>query len=74
MNLVECLEAYGWKRGDKCKDEIDDYNECAFAIKQMKRVVEMEKERKKQWKSKDNPRKEYYAEPPKIDSFEDVYR
>ncbi|XP_067135244.1 NADH dehydrogenase [ubiquinone] iron-sulfur protein 5 [Centruroides vittatus] len=75
MNVVECLEAYGLRKGKKkCKDEIDDYNECTFALKQLKRVMEMEAERKRRWKNKERAGKEYYAPPPKIDSFEDVYQ
>lgn len=38
MNMIDCLEAYGMVMGSrKCRDLIDDFQECAGQKKQMKR-------------------------------------
>lgn len=38
LNMVECLEAYGTDRGlTKCKDLIEDFQECAGMKKQLLR-------------------------------------
>ncbi|CAG2115317.1 unnamed protein product [Medioppia subpectinata] len=49
LNAVECLEAYGAKRGRRvCSRYLDDYQECIRGYKQSQRVNEMTKERLKQ--------------------------
>lgn len=39
LNMMECLEAYGLDKGKlRCKDLIEDFQECASKNKQMMRV------------------------------------
>lgn len=38
MNMIDCLEAYGMDMGaKKCRDLIEDFQECAGRRKQMQR-------------------------------------
>lgn len=38
MNMMECMEAYGYDKGKvKCADLIDDFNECHSMTKQVLR-------------------------------------
>lgn len=40
MNMMDCLEAYGMNRGQtKCKDLMEDFQECVGMRKQMLRMV-----------------------------------
>lgn len=67
MQLALCKEAYGLHRAqEKCKDEYDDFRECAFGFKQLRRVQLMNEERKKLQKGQ---LAEPYAEPPPLDSL-----
>jgi NADH dehydrogenase (ubiquinone) Fe-S protein 5 len=39
MKMMDCLEAYGMDRGTrKCKDLIEDFQECAGMKKQLARI------------------------------------
>ncbi|KAJ6647622.1 NADH dehydrogenase [ubiquinone] iron-sulfur protein 5 [Pseudolycoriella hygida] len=68
MNMIDCLEAYGLHMGSKkCKDLIDDFQECASRNKQVQRVQAMRMERHRQYYFGD--RKEHFAEPPKEDAY-----
>lgn len=49
QDSLECLEAYGSRRGKKlCKNFLDDYRECMFNFLQRERVFQMKRERIKQ--------------------------
>lgn len=40
MQLALCKEAYGLHRAqEKCKNEYDDFRECAFGFKQVRRCI-----------------------------------
>lgn len=68
MDMMECLEAYGFDKGQKkCKDLIDDFKECSMVIKQDLRIAAMEKERSRQWWA--GERKEKFSPPPREDAF-----
>jgi len=48
--MLDCYEAYGQKRApEKCKLLYQDFSECAYKWKQLSRVAEMKRERRKQW-------------------------
>ncbi|CAG9797531.1 unnamed protein product [Chironomus riparius] len=69
LDVVECLEAYGQDRGKlKCRDLIEDFNECLTMTKRTMRALAMRNERTKQYWS--GELKEKYQNPgPRIDSF-----
>lgn len=69
IRMMECYEAYGVVKGDeKCKDLVDDFNECFAMNKQSMRTEAMRIERHKQWWRGDLP--EHYQKPgPRVDSF-----
>ncbi|XP_037038881.1 uncharacterized protein LOC119076317 [Bradysia coprophila] len=68
MNMIDCLEAYGMHMGSKkCKDLIEDFQECSGQQKQLKRVEAMRNERHRQYYFGD--RKEHYAPGPKEDAY-----
>ncbi|OTF70881.1 NADH:ubiquinone oxidoreductase-like protein [Euroglyphus maynei] len=49
QDTLECLEAYGVRRGHKlCKDFLDDYTECMLQFMQKERNYLMKRERLKQ--------------------------
>uniref|UniRef100_U5ER62 Putative mitochondrial respiratory chain complex i n=1 Tax=Corethrella appendiculata TaxID=1370023 RepID=U5ER62_9DIPT len=70
MAAVDCLEAYGTERGaKKCKDLIEDFNECATRKKQFMRMEAMRNERHRQWWTGERKPKDHYAKPPKVDAY-----
>ncbi|XP_069681988.1 NADH dehydrogenase [ubiquinone] iron-sulfur protein 5 [Periplaneta americana] len=70
MRVMNCLEAYGADRGmKKCKDLIDDFQECSTRKKQMLRVAAMKEERERQYKAGERSKQDRYAEAPRIDAY-----
>lgn len=68
MQLSLCKEAYGLHRSEKlCRDEYEDFRECIFGFKQMRRAQLIQEERKKLYKS--GELKDQYAEAPPLDSL-----
>lgn len=69
MQMMECMEAYGAVQGKvKCKDLLDDFQECYLQNKQRNRSLEMRMERHRQWFA--GERKEHYQQPgPRVDSY-----
>lgn len=68
MDMMECLEAYGYDKGlTKCKDLCDDFKECLYMKKQMLRIEAMQKERARQYRA--GERKVQYSPPPKEDAY-----
>lgn len=69
LQMMECLEAYGTDKGKiKCRDIIDDFQECFSRNKQQMRFVAMRMERHRQWFNGD--RKEHYqTKTPRVDSL-----
>lgn len=68
LQYVDCLEAYGYHRGkDKCRLILEDMYECAMKIKRMRRIMLMNEERHRQFKS--GERNKLYEECPPLDLF-----
>lgn len=68
MDMTQCLEAYGYDKGQKkCKDLIDDFKECTLMTKQNLRVEAMEKERARQYRAGERAVK--FSPPPKRDAY-----
>ncbi|CAM1293667.1 Uncharacterised protein g802 [Pycnogonum litorale] len=66
LTAMECIEAYGYHHSKtKCEAYIDDWNECRFLHKQMKRIHLMKEERKKQYAA--GKREKLYEDAPKLD-------
>uniref|UniRef100_T1JLL9 Uncharacterized protein n=1 Tax=Strigamia maritima TaxID=126957 RepID=T1JLL9_STRMM len=70
LNFYECMEAYGLPRGwKKCDDYYEDFMECLSHDKRRKRIELMQAERLRQYKDGERDRRNYYAAPPKWDSY-----
>lgn len=66
--MLECLEAYGYDLGQsKCKDIIDDFNECVYMKKQLLRMEALQRERARQYRAGKIDDK--WAEPPRKDAY-----
>ncbi|GIY56321.1 complex I-15 kDa [Caerostris darwini] len=74
LNVLDCTDVYGHKGLTKqCNLEYEDYLECLYNKKQKARVAAMQKERLRQYYAGERTKKDFYAEPPKLDSFYQTY-
>ena len=70
LNALECLESYGWSRGERyCKDYMDDFSECVSQRKTMRRIMLMRRERIRQTVNGDRKPSEYWGYLPNRDSY-----
>lgn len=68
LQLIDCLEAYGYHRGkEKCRLILSDMYECAMKNKRLRRVYAMQEERDRQFKNGERP--EHYTEKPPLDLY-----
>lgn len=70
MKAVDCLEAHGMLKGvKKCNILLENFKECVYKNKQLKRIQAMQLERERQYKAGERSKKNRYAEPPTSDSY-----
>lgn len=68
MRMVDCMEAYGLRRGEKeCADYIADLHECVYQGKQRLRIELMRQERLRQYEAGEIPHR--YEKAPEHDAY-----
>lgn len=68
IQYMDCMEAYGYHRGkEKCRLIFEDMYECAMKVKRLRRIVAMQKERERQFKS--GEREKQFDDTPPLDLY-----
>lgn len=70
MRAMQCLEAYGFDRGqEKCEKILRDFRECSSMELQTKRAMAMRLERHRQHFTGEVKKENKYATPPQPNAF-----
>ncbi|GFQ78528.1 uncharacterized protein TNCT_628901, partial [Trichonephila clavata] len=74
LNVLDCTDVYGRKGLTRqCALEYGDFLECLHNTKQNARVAAMQQERLRQYYAGERTKKNFYSEPPKLDSYYQTY-